>query len=203
MPIADKETTLKSIAPISGIIVRCVLDAWADWRASPYAGRWRCKRSRANFVWEQIVDKCIAQLTGTEGVHIERRDESFGFFVNDDVFFRIKKADRGGLTSNVPTQNALAFHDPEKDLFGFRPIQRVEIVYQLNPLETEVADVAVVARDGAKVAWSERLLKSAQVLSATSPMDDAARKDSQTRKRLTRLKKSDGNPDVGQQNTGT
>lgn len=203
MPIADKEATLKSIAPISGIIVSCVLDAWADWRASPYAGRWRCKRSRANFVWEQIVDKCIAQLTGREGVHIERRDESFGFFVNDDVFFRIKKADRGGLTSNVPTQSALAFHDPEKNLFGFRPIQRVEVVYQLNPLETEVADVAIVARDGARVAWSARLLRSAQVLSAAPSLHDEAQKENQPRKRLTRLKNSDGKTDTGQQNTGT
>lgn len=153
-------------------------------------------------MWEQVVDKCIAQLAGKQGVHIERRDESFGFFVNDDVFFRIKKADRGGLTSNVPTQSALAFHDPEKNLFGFRPIQRVEIVYQLNPLETEVADVAIVARDGAKVAWSARLLQSAQVLPATSPMGVETHNDNQTRKPLTRVKKSDGRPDVGQQNTG-
>lgn len=154
-------------------------------------------------MWEQIVDKCIAQLAGREEVHIERRDESFGFFVNDDVFFRIKKADRSGLTSNVPTQTALAFHDPEKNLFGFQPIQRVEVVYQLNPLETEVADVTIVARDGAKVAWSARLLKSAQVLPATPSMNDEAQKEKQSRKRLTRVKKLDGRSESGEQNTGT
>ena len=39
---------------------------------------------------------------------------------------------------------------------------RVEVVYQLNKLETEVVDVIVVARDGDAVAWSYSLRDSGE-----------------------------------------
>lgn len=143
-------------------IVAAVLGAWGDWRASPHPPVWRCKRSRANFVWEQIIERAHLAFDGSSGVRIIGGQETFKFLVEDRVLFRFKKGDEVGLTANVPTQFALAFHDHDQDLLGLPKVHRVEVVYQLNRLETEVVDVIVVARDEDVVAWTYSLLDAAE-----------------------------------------
>jgi len=143
-------------------IVTAVLGAWDDWLASPHVSVWRCKRSRANFVWEQIIERASLAFDGSPGARIIHGQETFKFLVEDRVLFRFKKGDEAGLTANVPTQLALAFHDHEQDLFGLPEVHRVEVVYQLNRLETEIVDVIVVARHEDVVVWSYSLLESAE-----------------------------------------
>ncbi|MFN3634783.1 MAG: hypothetical protein ACK4UZ_03515 [Rhizobium rhizophilum] len=91
-------------------------------------------------------------------------NETMKFLVRNEVLFRFKKADATGRTSNVATQLALAFHDHEQDLFGLPEVQRVEVVYKLNRLETQVEDVCVVARNGDSVAWEYSLLDASEAV---------------------------------------
>ena len=158
MPVPPKEVVQSIIANYREPIVTAVLGAWKDWLASPHVGTWRCKRSRANFVWEQIIERAHIAFDGLPGVHILGGQETFKFLVEDRVLFRFKKGDDTGLTANVPTQLALAFHDHDQNLLGLHEVYRVEVVYKLNRLETQVVDVIVVARDEDKVAWSFNLL---------------------------------------------
>lgn len=158
MPVPPKEVVQSIIANYREPIVAAVLGAWEDWLASPHVGTWRCKRSRANFIWEQIIERAHIAFDGSPGVHILDGQETFKFLVEDQVLFRFKKGDDAGLTANVPTQLALAFHDHDQNLLGLPEVYRVEVVYQLNRLETQVVDVIVVARDEDKVAWSFNLL---------------------------------------------
>ncbi len=162
MPVPPKEAIQPILDKLHEPIVAAVLGAWDDWIASPYLGVWRCKRSRANFVWEQIIDRAHVAFAEEPSVQVIDGQETFKFLIEDSVLFRFKKGDDAGVTANIPTQIALAFHDHEQDLFGLPEVYRIEVVYQLNMLETEVVDVIVVARDGNAIAWSYSLLDSGE-----------------------------------------
>lgn len=149
------------LAVYSQKIAKIIVGAWADWRDSPHSGVWRCKRSRATFIWEQIMDRAHAEFSCEASVRILEGHETYSFLVNDRVLFRFKKADETGMTSNYPTQLALAFHEHDQDLFGLPEVLRVEVAYTLNMLETEVSDVIVVGRDGNTVIWTYSLLDTA------------------------------------------
>ncbi len=146
-------------------IVGAVLGAWKSWFESPHNGVWRCKRSRANFVWEEIVDRLHLAFEQLPDVRITRQNETFTFLLDELVLLRIKKGNAKGLSANVSTQLAFAFHDHGQDLPGLPEVQRVEIIYQLNHLETEIADVLVVGRNKQVMLWPPySLLKSDEVV---------------------------------------
>lgn len=158
MPVPPLEEVRSAFDPVRELVVEAVLGGWKDWRVSPQLGVWRCKRSRANFVWEQIIDRAHMAFDSVARVRIVDGQETFKFLVDDRVLFRFKKGDEAGLSANVPTQIAIAFHDHEQNLFGLPEVHRVDVVYQLNQLETDIADILVVARDGERVAWTYSLL---------------------------------------------
>ncbi|WP_299620027.1 hypothetical protein [uncultured Tateyamaria sp.] len=164
MPIPNQAVVKPIIDEIRDEIVAAIHEAWDDWMASDYVAVWRCKRSRANFVWEQIVDRAHAALMNFENVHIIEATETMKFLIHDQVLFRFKKADEAGRTANVATQMAMAFHDHDQDLFGLPEVQRVEVVYKLNKLETAIADICVVARNGDAVTWEYSLLDAESVV---------------------------------------
>lgn len=158
MPVPSQSEVEPIFAPIGDAVVAIVREGWSDWLTSPYVGIWRCKRSRANFVWEQIIEHAHRQLADNPSIRIIDGQETYKFLLDDRVLFRFKKADDEGLTRNVPTQLALAFHDHDADLFGLPEVSRVDVAYVLNKLETEVNDIIVVGRDGDTVVWSFSLL---------------------------------------------
>jgi hypothetical protein len=59
-----------------------------------------------------------------------------------------------GISRNIETQASLAFTDPQQSLPGIPDHGRVDIVYVLNPFETLIDRVLVVARDCDRAAWS-------------------------------------------------
>lgn len=162
MPIPSEATVRPVLDEISEQIVSAIREAWEDWLASDRNGVWRYKRSRANFVWEQIIERANNALLGDDAVHVIDGHETMKFLVRDTVLFRFKKADETGRSSNVATQLALAFHDHDEDLFGLPEVQRVEVVYKLNRLETQVDDICVVARNGDQIAWEYSLLDAGE-----------------------------------------
>lgn len=171
MPIPNQTIVKPIIDEIRDEIVAAIHEAWDDWMASDHVAVWRCKRSRANFVWEQIIDRAHTTLLSLDCVHIIEATETMKFLIQDQVLFRFKKADDSGRTANVATQMAMAFHDHDQDLFGLPEVQRVEVVYKLNKLETAIADICVVARDGNAVSWEYSLL-DADVVVAPLPMPE-------------------------------
>lgn len=162
MPIPSETTVRPILDEIREHVVSAIREAWEDWLASDFNGVWRCKRSRANFVWEQIIERANNALLEHDAVHVIDGHETMKFLVRDIVLFRFKKADETGRSSNVATQLALAFHDHEQDLFGLPEVQRVEVVYKLNRLETQIDDICVVARNGDQIAWEYSLLDAGE-----------------------------------------
>lgn len=147
------------LAPYKARIVRIILAAWADWIASGKRGRWKRKRSRANYIWEELVCRAEAAFANDPAVRIHPKNQSV-LFVIDGLAFRFKKSNASGLTKNYPTQTALDFHDQQEDLPGIPKVQRLEVTYVLNKLETAVQDILLVARDQGDVLWCSSLLRS-------------------------------------------
>ena len=174
MPIPRLETVQPIIHRHREPIVAAVLGGWDDWMKSPFPGVWRRRRSRANFVWEQIIDRAHRTLDRSPDVYIVDAHETYQFLIEDQVLFRFKKGDDAGLSVNVPTPLALAFHDHDQNLFGLPDVHRVEVVYQLNWLETEIRDVRLVGRDEGAVAWSYSLLDTAKAVVAL-PIPESSR----------------------------
>lgn len=164
MPFPTQEAVRPILDPIAADLVAVVHGAWSDWLESGHGGTWRCKRSRANFVWEQMIDRAHRAFSEDPFIHIIEGAETMRFLIKDEVLFRFKKADDTGRSSNVATQLAIDFHDHEKDLLGLPEVQRVEVVYKLNRLETAIADVCVVARDSNRVLWEYSLLDAGEAV---------------------------------------
>ena len=162
MSIPQMSTVRPILDEFRDPIVSAIREAWDEWQASGYAGFWS-KRGRANFIWEQIIHRAHTALQDHDAVHIIEGNETKKFLVRGAVLFRFKKADGSGRTSNIPTQLELAFHDHEQDLFGSPEVQRVEVVYKLNRLETQIEDICVVARIGNMIAWKYSLMDAGEV----------------------------------------
>ncbi|MCC5088247.1 MULTISPECIES: hypothetical protein [Xanthomonas] len=146
------------LTPYTARIVQVILDAWADWMASGKSGRWKRKRSRANYIWEELACGAEAAFANDSSVRIHPKNQSCWFHINGLVF-RFKKSDSSGLTSNYPTQAALDYHDQQEDLPGIPRVQRLEITYVPNPLETAIQDILLVARDQGTLLWCTSLLR--------------------------------------------
>lgn len=159
--LPDRAVVKKALAPHQPWITVSILNSWQDWLTFPHAPSWRCKRSRANFLWEQIIDKALNAIVGLPSVRYDRVNESFTFIVNSLVVFRFKKAAEDGVSTNYPTQAALAFHDHQQPLTGVPVVHRVEVVYVLDLLESNIQDIRVVARNGNRVHWHYSLLPAA------------------------------------------
>lgn len=161
MTTPDIEIVQATLIPLEAALTRALTTAWQDWQASGL-DHW-LKRGRANYVWEQAVHYAALELAELPSVSVIVKNESYHFLVDGRVAFRLKKADSAGFTRNYPTQEALAFHDPQLPLTGVPAEQRVEVTYTLNATETDLHDIVVVARDGDKIAWSYSLLRNDSV----------------------------------------
>lgn len=172
MSVPLKEIVQPLIDKYREPIVTAILGAWDDWMESPYSGIWRYNRSRANFVWEQIIGRALPAFDGLSGVHIIEGHATCKFLLEDRVLFRFKKGNHVGLSTNIPTQLSLAFNDHEQDLFGLPDVHRVEVVYQLNWLQTKISNVLVVGRDNNEVIWTYSLLNASDSLMPLPPMPE-------------------------------
>lgn len=132
-----------------------VHEAWEEWRALLLTGRLLFPaRSRACLVHDFIVRRAIAALAGEDSVRVLRRDETAKFIFGDTVALRFKKASDNGLGSNIRTQATLDFVQQQMVLPGVPNAHKVEVVYVLNALQTQIDEVLVTARDGDSRLWS-------------------------------------------------
>jgi len=166
MTTPNLETVQSALLPLEAVLTDSFLRAWKDWQSSGLT-HWR-KRGRANYVWEQAAHYASLDVGQMPGVTVIVKNESYHFLVNDVIAFRMKKADSSGFTRNYPTQEALAFHDPQLPLTGVPAEHRVEVTYTLNKAETDISDIVVVAREGDDIAWTYSLLRSDSVASLPS-----------------------------------
>lgn len=155
MTVADELVVRDVLARHEKTLVSAILDGWEEWRALGLGGRLLfIPRSRACLVYDFIAKNAVNALDGQAGVHILCKDETVKILFDDRVVLRFKKASDNGLGSNIETQATMDFVDQQLALPGMPNAHKVEVVYILNHLRTQISQIAVVARDGDKCLWS-------------------------------------------------
>lgn len=174
MPVAQasKQEVESLLEPYAERLRAVALEAWQDWMTSDRQ-YWRAKRSRATFVWEEMIERAHRAFANDPRVTILPRNETYLFILDGSLVFRLKKGDEDSLASNIPTQSALAFCDPQQDLEGIAEATRVDILYILNPLGTGIVDIRVVARNRDRVAWQFSLMPEATVVAMPLPTPES------------------------------
>jgi hypothetical protein len=148
------------IAPYAADLVDIMELAWSDWMASPVARSMEHPRVRANMIWNQIVAHGRDKFHARDGIRIDSMGHyQAGFVIEDRYFIRPKFGNSTLCSRNFPTQSALAFNDQGCDLFG--GIGRLDLVYTLNDLETELAEVCLVQRHKKSNVWVIPLIAEA------------------------------------------
>jgi len=152
--IADEEIVRTVLQPYETGIYQAIHGAWSDYQGLQLGGRLMFpSRSRACLVHDFMVKRAISTWSDDVGVRVIHHNETAKFVIADQVLLRLKKADDRGLGANIPTQASLDFIEQQFDLPGLPDVHKVEVVYQLNTLQTQIDQIVVVARDGHKRLW--------------------------------------------------
>jgi hypothetical protein len=174
MQLADETVARAILLPYEAKLSSAIAGAWEDWKALPLAGHLLFPgRSRACLVFDFFVSRAINAFANDDAVKVLRRDETAKFVFSGQVVLRFKKADDSGLGSNIQTQATLKFVDQERQLPGMPDVHKVELVYMLNRLQTQIEEVAVVARDGNVCLWSYPLTTAANAAVIPLPLTGA------------------------------
>ena len=172
---ADESVVRQVLRSYEDPIFNVVHGAWGDWRELPLGGRLLFPgRTRACLVHDFMVQRAIAAWAGDSAVSVIRRDETAKFVIADQVVLRFKKADDRGLGSNIPTQASLEFTEQQYELPGMPDVHKVEVVYALNRLQTQIDRVVVVARDGEVLLWEYGIAPetTAEIISLPTPTSE-------------------------------
>ena len=159
MSFPDQAQVLNVLKPHFPALTGSLRSAWSSWLSSEYLARWN-KRGRANFIWEETRHEAVKRLSGVPGVAVLPRRDTTLFVVDQQVLFRFKKGDESGVSRNVKTTEAQAYHDHAQTVLNLPGLMRVEVIYQLNELETSILDIIIVARQDSSVLWKHSLMHS-------------------------------------------
>jgi hypothetical protein len=163
--------------PIQADLVKLILESWKRVHSTDLTFK---ARARACLMWDEIFGR--VNLAFCDSPHIDKietvNNQTARYWLDQTTFFRIKKGDSKGYTSNYPTQTAMEFHVEQSDLFG--ATNRLELIYILNGDETEIVDVAVVHRNGGKIDFMFSLLSEENVHLFPSKEDRSESVESQS-----------------------
>ncbi len=155
--MSAKENDVKKLltAAREAKIMQAHKDAWSDWWNSQDRIKfsfWR--RTRANMFFERLRYHLQEAFKNDRGAHFEFKNQTFKILFDQKLLVRFKKANGKGLGSNVWTQAVFNFCNAQEEIPGMPGVEKVEVVYALNPLNTAIEKVFVQARDGKVRLWS-------------------------------------------------
>jgi hypothetical protein len=153
LDMSDKDDVRNIITPVrEAKIYRAIHQAWADvMQDRARYPRW--PRTRANMMFERLAIRSLEQFFDDPGMHFAFHDETVKFIADQNLLGRLKKANNRGLGQNVPSHANDLFCDQES-FSMIAPLDKVEIVYVVNRLGTEISKVLVQARDGDVRLWA-------------------------------------------------
>ncbi len=150
----DKEAAEAELSSILKIIGQCMDEAWQIWRGF-YEPQHAIldARARAAIVFCHIVDRAKVLFVGVPNVTVGTAKGVFRLFVGDEIALRFKKANKGGLTSNIST-NQQRLIDMQFRIPGILPTMMLNAVYQLDNLQRELENLMVTYQLDRKMHWS-------------------------------------------------
>lgn len=190
MSLISKEEAMLELEPYFPLLRKAVYAAWDSWIAGPVAPRMQHKRVRANLVWNDYFFEMMKELSTGEhtGIRFAKIPYNQGFAINDRFFLKFKKADSNFLSSNLQTQSAMKYHDPEIDMFGGEV--RLELLYVLDRDGINIDKIAIIQRKDKFVAWAidinaENIIEMPRVIEpnvVNKPAETVAKKVIKSRK---------------------
>lgn len=155
MKFADQDAVQATLKEFEDAILDVVHGAWREFRQlqQTLAAPLLYARTRACFVQDLMVQRAQTVFAENPRVRVIEKDETAKFVFDGRVVVRFKKADASGLGSNIQTQAVMQFVEQQQDLPGFPDMHKVEVLYHLNKLQTQIDHVMVVARDGGRQLW--------------------------------------------------
>jgi hypothetical protein len=162
MPTASMDDVRRIIGPErEAKLYRAFTAAWDDVAADIHKyPRW--PRTRANMVFERLAIRLQEEFADDLGVSFYFHDETVKMVLDDTILARCKKADEQGLGHNIDTQANMAFVEAQLDLPGLEDLQKIEIVYGVSPVGSEMDGIAVQSRDGDMRLWAYPIPSSAE-----------------------------------------
>lgn len=157
MSLISKEEAMSELEPYFPLFRKAVFAAWASWLSGPVRPRMQHKRVRANLVWNDYFFEMEKELSDGKypGIQFAKIPYNQGFSINHRYFIKFKKADSNFLSSNLQTQSAMKYHDPNIDMFGGEV--RLELLYVLDKDGINIENIAIVQRKDNFVAWAINL----------------------------------------------
>ncbi len=136
-------------------------EAWQTWR-SFYEPQHAIldARARAAVVFCHIVDRAKALFVGVPNVTVGTAKGVFRVFVGDEIALRFKKANKGGLTSNIST-NQQRLIDMQFRIPGILPTMMLNAVYQLDNLQRDLENLMITYQLDRKIHWSIQITPDA------------------------------------------
>lgn len=117
--------------------------------------------ARPTAVWSYMMQVAVETFTGVEGVLPIKSYNTTNYLFANEVLVRFKQLDETGLSRNYPTPRAVAFNTPQLDLPDISSSAlRVDVGYNLNPVQTEIERVLVSHRSGDELVWCYELRPS-------------------------------------------
>ena len=167
------------LAPILPRIQSALREAWRDLESLPDTFRAdMTARTRAGFLNDRILVHIRRSLDGEPGVTFLRGRGGLTLLAFKQRFLiRFKKLRSDLRTSNIPTQQSLAFARQQTlELPGMPPrLTHLNAGYVLNRMQTEIASTHITCPAGKEVAWEIPLTAdaTAEVVAFTSTHTDA------------------------------
>jgi hypothetical protein len=166
MPIPTREEARQILSPYHELVWTSVHEAWGEWqvvqrfRAEQRMPALLYSRSIANYVFDAVARRAIPAFGAEPRVSVKIEAQTFKIFVAGRIAARFKQGgdDKLGVSGSRPTQAALAFMDADGVLPGMPPeTAKVEIIWLLNEIKTQIEAILVVARDGDKLIWDYQI----------------------------------------------
>ncbi|MCF0265460.1 hypothetical protein KW868_13470 [Acinetobacter guillouiae] len=145
------------LTPYADRLLTVFNQAWGDWLSRIKENPSCCKRGRSNFIWDQIIHHAKNEFKIEPdhqfAIYPYNNNLTYNFIIQQKLVFRIKKGRTSRRSSNIPTNMALGFHDPNEALPEIGLLPRIEIQYELDKHESSIIDIVAVARDKQIIAW--------------------------------------------------
>ena len=123
----------------------------------PERDRWRRKSTFRAIVWEEVTDELSIVAAGDRDLEWLPHQDTISIIAENEVLFRLKHADIALTTSNYPTQEAVAFDNHDKDLYGYSDLQRVRLCYVPDQFESKLLWRGIAAHYKGIFLWNIEL----------------------------------------------
>ena len=142
----------------AGKMHSAVMKAWSvACEKYPERSRWQRKSTFRALVWEAAIREIgTISFDDNDFAVILHRDTA-SFILEEAILIRFKHADVELATANYPTAEARDFDNHDIDLYGYKGLQRVELVYVTDEYETKIIWIGIAARSNGKFLWKIEL----------------------------------------------